>query len=157
MTPENSAVLVESGLPLGVIPALRDTSFQCFRCRTSLQVAASDPIPILAASVVFTFGLCVALGLRGFVFTAAIVGTTGILYWLGKLVRSLIANPTLEKAKSSDTLLASAKRIHPSASGRSTSLRAAPFKPSVIKVSWFLAQNGYKPIRTNQDPDFVRG
>jgi CheY-like chemotaxis protein len=29
--------------------------------------------------------------------------------------------------------------------------------PSVIKVSWFSAQNGCKRIRTNQDADSVKG
>jgi uncharacterized paraquat-inducible protein A len=48
------------------IPAARDASFQCSRCRTELEVTAPDPVPVLAVSVMLSVGFSFLLGLRGF-------------------------------------------------------------------------------------------
>jgi hypothetical protein len=96
------------------IPAVRNTSFQCPRCRTQLEVTASDPVPIFAASVMLSVASCVLMALRGFVLIAAILVVTAMLYWLGKLVRSFLAAPKLERSRSGDRLLHLAKRVHSS-------------------------------------------
>ena len=96
-----------------LIPAIRNPSFTCSRCRTQLEVAASDPVPIFAASVMLSVASCVLMALRGFVLIAAILVVTAMLYWVGKLVWGFLAAPKLKRSQSGGKLLHLAKRIHP--------------------------------------------
>ena len=91
-------------LPPGLIPALRKASFPCSRCRTELEVTASDPLPFFAVSLVFAFSLCVVLGMRGFVLILATIGVAAAFYLVGRLVRSVAATPKLKRRDSSSKL-----------------------------------------------------
>jgi hypothetical protein len=94
------------------VPPVRNSSFQCSRCRTQLDVAASDPIPGIAVSAFLAIGLCFALGMRGFVLIFAIVGVTALIYWLLQFVRSCVAAPKLQRSQSGDKLPHLSKRIY---------------------------------------------
>jgi hypothetical protein len=96
------------------IPAFRNTPFQCSRCRAQLEVAASDPSPILAISVALSIGFGFVLGLHGFALILILMGATAMFYWVGKLVQDFVATPRLEKSRSGAKPLRLAKRIQSS-------------------------------------------
>jgi len=96
------------------IPADRYTPFPCLHCRTQLEVMAFNPVPILAASVLLSLGLCVVLGIRGFAIILVAVIVTAIFYCVGQILRRFLAAPKLEKSRSAGNLLHLGKRIHSS-------------------------------------------
>jgi hypothetical protein len=98
----------------GLIPTAGNTPFACSRCRTQLEVAASDPLPILAVSAVLSVGFSFGLGLRGVALFLTMAVATAIFYWVGWFLRSFVAIPKLEKSQSAGKLLHAARRIHSS-------------------------------------------
>ena len=97
-----------------LIPSDCGVSFACTRCRTQLELAACDPLPVLAASVALSIGLCFVLELEGFALVVMAIGATALFYWLGKLLRSMIATPKLQRSQSRATMLHVPKHAHSS-------------------------------------------
>ena len=93
------------------IPDVHNASFTCPRCRTQLEVTTSDPVPMLAISVALSVMFSFLLGVRGFAFFGVTVVVAAIFYWVGKLLRSFLAAPKLERSRSRNKLLHLGKRI----------------------------------------------
>lgn len=77
-----------------LIPASHN-SFHCPRCRSELEVAPPDPLPILLGESRADDRDLLRAGLARVSFVAGIVVATAILYLLDGFVRTLIATPKL--------------------------------------------------------------
>ncbi len=97
-----------------LIPSDSGVSFPCTRCRTPLELVASDPLPILAASVALSVVVCFTLELQGLTLVVTAIVATAVFYWLGKFLRSLLATPKLQRSASRGKLLHVAKSVHSS-------------------------------------------
>ena len=97
-----------------LIPSDCGVSFPCTRCRTQLELVARDPLPVLAASVALSIGLCFTLELQGFALLMMAIGATALFYWLGKLLRSMLATPKLQRSQSRAKMLHVPKHAHSS-------------------------------------------
>jgi hypothetical protein len=95
----------------GLIPARRDASFSCFRCRVRLEVVASRSWPIVAFSIGFSILFCFALGLGRQTLTPAILTSGLMFYCLGEFLRSVLAVPKLIRTQHKEKLLPQAKTV----------------------------------------------
>ena len=84
------------GAPIStsLIPAAHHW-FYCPRCRSELEVAPSDPLPILLVSLVLAIGVCFVLGLRGFALLAGIGVATATMFYGGEFISSFVMPPKL--------------------------------------------------------------
>ena len=103
-----------ASIDAGLIPTARNVSFPCSRCRTQLEVAAADAVPILAVSAMLAVGFSVLLGVRGYALVLTIVAAAAAFYGLGMLAQNVVAVPKLRKSRSNVKLLHVARRIHSS-------------------------------------------
>ncbi len=95
-----------------LIPSDGGVSFPCTRCRSQVELVACDPVPVLAASVALSVGLCLTLELQGLAFAGTAIGLTALFYWLGKTLRSMLATPKLQKSQSRGKMLHVPKSVH---------------------------------------------
>jgi uncharacterized paraquat-inducible protein A len=95
----------------GLIPTVPNASFSCSRCRTQLELASSDPVPVLAVSACCSIILSFSLGFRGLVLIVTTVGATAVIYWFMQVLKDFLFVPKLERSRAGLKLHAS-KRIH---------------------------------------------
>ena len=100
-------------LPPELIPAARDASFPCSRCRAQLEASPHDAVPMAAISVVLSFALSVAWSLKGQAFVLISVGLATVFYLVGRLVQTVVAAPRLQKSRSDKKLLRQGARSKP--------------------------------------------
>jgi hypothetical protein len=91
----------------GIIPADCKVPFACSRCRTKLELTASDSIPILAVSACCSIVLSSSPGFHGLVLIVATVGATSIIYWLMQILKGFHIVPKWEKSRAGLKLHAS--------------------------------------------------